>query len=176
MINLLPPQIKKEQKIGQLSRQINVAAISLIIMLSLTYAAVYMIDYYLANQIEKNSQQLDSNLVEIAKLKPIEDDIISTNSKLGKLDQLKKDRFNWSTILSDFNSSTPAQVSIKSLQLDKKTNKVVLSAVAQTRSDIVKFQAKLSELAYLKNISFGNSTFSESDNSYSFTLNGTISK
>jgi len=176
MINLLPPKIKHEQKLTQISRQINSAILAMIIMVALTYSAVYFVNSFLSSQLKKSHDNLDSTNVAIANLKPIEDDVSSVNLKITKLDTLKSQRFEWSSVLSDVNNSIPATVRIDSLQIDKKNSKITLSAAAETRSDIVKLQAKLEDLPYFKNMSFQSSVFDEKNSYYTFSMTGTLGK
>lgn len=176
MINLLPAKIKKEQKLKQISKQINVAIFTLLIMVAMSYTAVYLVDYYLSSQIDKNNDLLEQTRIQIAKLKPIEDDINTTNAKITKLESLKSQRYDWSTIISDINNSVPANVQLKSYDIDAKSNRVTLNASAETRSDIVKLQASLEKLPYFKNLSFSSSTFSEGTDNYNFNMQGDLEK
>lgn len=176
MINLLPAKIKKEQKLKQISGQVSLAAFTLIIMIGMAYSAVYLVDYFLSGQIEKNNALLDKTKIEIATLKTIEDDINSINAKLGKLNTLKTQRYDWSSAIADINNSTPKNVQIQSILLDNKNSRVSFSAGAETRSDIVKFQAALEDLPFLKNMSFDSSNFNETGGYYTFNMMGTIGK
>lgn len=176
MINLLPEKIKKEQKLKQISKQVNVAVITLLIMVAMSYSAVYLVDYFLSSQIDKNNDLLEQTKTQITKLKPIEDDINSINGKLTKLDALKKQRYEFSAIISDINNSIPAQVKIKSFEIDVPSNKISVSASAETRSDIVLLQASLEDLPYFKDMSFSSSTFNPTDNNYSFGMLGSLTK
>lgn len=176
MINLLPPKIKHEQKIGQISSQINAAVFALIIMVALTYSAIFLVNFFLSGQLGKIQDNLDKTNVEIAKLKDIESSVTGTNQKLSKLDTYKDQRFEWSSVFVDINNSIPEKVKIDSIQIDQKGSKFVISAAAETRSDIVKLQAKLEDLDYLKNLSFQSSTYNEKESYYTFSMVGTISK
>lgn len=176
MINLLPPKIKHEQKLNQISKMVNTGIFALLLMVGLSYSAIYLVDYYISSQMSKNTQLLDQTKFAISKLKPIEDDVNNINSKLGKLDTLKSQRFEWSAVLADLNKSIPQNVQITSLQIDKKNMKFSLGAAAESRSDIVKLQAKLEDLDYFKELSFGSSTYNEKNNYYTFTMSGKLSK
>lgn len=176
MINLLPAKIKKEQKLGQLSRQINTAILALVIMVGLSYSAVYFVNFYLSSQVEKNNELLNKTKVEITRLKPVEDDITNINAKLTKLSTLDSARYDWSTVLADINNSVPKNIQIQSISIDTKTSRITLSAAAETRSDIVKLQAQLEALPYFKNLAFESSVFSTANNNYTFGMTGTLEK
>lgn len=176
MINLLPAKIKHEQRLNQLSRQINTAIAAIIIMVALAYSAVYFVNFYLSAQVDKNNEILDKTKVEITRLKPYEDDVSSINAKLSKLSSLNSQRYDWATVLADINNSVPSQVQVQSIAIETQTAKVTISAAAETRSDIVKLQAALEALPYFKNMSFESSVFSESNNYYSFSMSGSLEK
>lgn len=176
MINLLPAKIKKEQKLKQISKQVNMAMVMILIMICMAYTAVYLVDYFLSSQIDERNALLAQANNDITRLKPIEDDINSINSKITKLSSLKGSRYEWSTVISDINNSVPKSVQIKTLLLDHKDGKIVISAAAETRGDIVKLQASLEDLPYLKNMSFESSTYNDADNNFSFNMTGAIGK
>ncbi|OQB06699.1 MAG: hypothetical protein BWY19_00049 [bacterium ADurb.Bin212] len=176
MINLLPPKIKKEQKIKKLSVQISGAMLTLLIMVVMTYSAVYFVNFFLDAQLTKNKQQLDETKVEISKLKSIEDDVNTINQKLGKLETLDKDRVEWSAFFKEINSSIPEKVLVNSIQVDKTKKTFSISAAAETRADIVKLQAKLEEMELLKSLSFQSSVFDEKNGFFTFSMYGSIEK
>lgn len=176
MINLLPEKIKREQKLNQISRMVNSGIFALLLMVGLAYSAVFLVNYFISSQMDKNNQLLDQTRVSISKLKPIEDDVNNINAKISKLDTLKSKRFEWSALLNDFNNSIPKSVQINSLQMDTESQKFSLTAAADSRSDIVKLQAKLQEISYLKDLSFASSTFDDKNDYYTFTMSGKISK
>jgi len=174
MINLLPPNIKNEQKIKRISQQTNGALFTVIIMLIMTFSAIYFVKYLLDNQLSKIKKQLDTTLVEIAKLKDIEDKVNLTNSKIGKIKNIDENRIEWSDFFLRFNNAIPKNVMINSVQIDKEKKTFQVSAAAQTRGDIVKLQAKLEEIDELKNLSFHSSNYNESNDYYTFNMEGSL--
>ncbi len=156
--------------------QISGAMLTLLIMVVMTYSAVYFVNFFLDAQLTKNKQQLDETKVEISKLKSIEDDVNTINQKLGKLETLDKDRVEWSAFFKEINSSIPEKVLVNSIQVDKTKKTFSISAAAETRADIVKLQAKLEEMELLKSLSFQSSVFDEKNGFFTFSMYGSIEK
>ncbi len=174
MINLLPPKIKKEQKVKLISGQINTAIVVLSIMVALTYTAVHFVNYFLKVVLDRNTQTLTETNIEKVGLKPIREQVDQINTKINKIDQLKSERIEWSIFIQNFNTVIPTKVSISSMSVDKKAGSFNISASAETREDIVKLQARLESLDNLKNLSFQNSTFDSTNNCYNFNMTGIL--
>lgn len=174
MINLLPPSIKKEQKIKKISQQTDGALLTIIIMLVMTFSAIYFIKYLLENQLSKNQKQLDTTIAEIAKLKDVEDKVNLVNLKIAKITKVDQSRTEWSELFLKINNAIPKKVMLKSLQVDKEKKSFTISAAAETRGDIVKLQAKLEEMDELKSLSFHSSNYDENNNYFTFSMEGTL--
>ncbi len=176
MINLLPPKVKKEQKVKMISGQINIAIVAMGIMVALTYSAVHLVNYFIEKDLNRNNNSLNETNVAISNLKPVRDQVDQINAKINKIDQIKSKRIDWSTFILNFNASIPEKVIITSFQADQEKGTFSISAAAETREEIVKLQGKLESLDNLKNLSFQNSTFDATNNYYTFSMTGVIEK
>lgn len=169
-INLLPPKLKKEK---ELKRFFNLAVISLsliFIILLLFTGIIYSADLSTKNQISKTDSDILEQTVTLKKLSTTEQKVGVINSKLDKIGQIDSARVIWSNVIKDMANDTPQKVQIKTLSMNKETNKVELSGSAATRRDIAAFKDKIEESKYFKNVTFYTSSHSTETDSYSFNM------
>lgn len=176
MINLLPPKIKKEQRVKKISLQVSGASFTVLIMIIMTYSAIFFVNHFLSTQLKKNQQQLEETNVKISQLKEIESEVNSINQKINKIDQVKTGRIEWSSFFRQINNAIPEKVEVRSISVDKNKKTFSISAAAETRADIVKLQAKLEDIDILKNMSFQSSVYEDKNNYYTFSMNGSLEK
>lgn len=175
-LNLIPPQIKLAEKNKKLFSVLSTTLILLIVMASITFGALFAINYFTNNEIAQVNQSLAEEKAKLKNLEQIENDVIAINSKLEKITTLQKDRILWSSILADLNHDTPEQVVIDTFTTGATDLKVTINGSAETLRDIVKLQVKLGTSSHFSNLIFNNSNYSESEGMYSFTMNGELKK
>jgi Tfp pilus assembly protein PilN len=175
-INLIPPQIKREQKLRCYAALVNIVFSVVAIMALLIYAALFLTNQYISSALADAKSQLLEQQTKNKELKPVEDAVNSINAKLKKINDLKSVESDWPKAISDINESTPLEVQLTSVLLDRKEKKVSISGFAETRRDIVKLQTKLLGLGYFGNLTFNSSAYNQTDQMYNFTLSGDIVK
>lgn len=175
-INLIPPQIKREQKLGRFSALVTLVFLTLTIMTVLVYCGLYLTNKYISYELADARERLSEQQTKNKELKPVEDAVDLINTKLKKISELKSAEPDWPQIIIDINASAPSQVQLTSILLDRKDKKVSVSGFAESRRDIVKLQTKLLTLEYFSNLTFNSSAYNQTDQMYNFTLSGDIVK
>lgn len=175
-INLIPPQIKLAEKNKKIFSVVSITAVVLILMSAISLATLWLMDYYSANELAKSKESLAEEKAKVKNLEPIQQEVNDINARLQKIDALRKEQVLWSLVLTDLNHSTPEQLRTDTFAINTKDKKVNITGSAETRRDIVKLQTKLGTLSYLTNLVFSNSSYSENDGMYTFTMTGEFKK
>ncbi len=171
-INLIPPRIKKEQRLRQISKVVFSFFFALLLMSILVYGAIFMANYYTQEELTSAQSELAEYEVKIKKLEPLEKDVTLINSRLNKISELRKNSMLWSEFLEIFNNSTPTELHIDSLSVDYKAKTIVMAGSAETRREIVKLETKLNTMESLTEVGFSSSTYDETDYNYNFSMTG----
>lgn len=175
-INLIPPQIKAADKNRKIFSFISSILAILIIMLVFCYGAIFALDYIAKDELGKTKETLADEQNKLKNLEDIETEVNAINSRLTKIGNYQKDRVLWSGVLADLNHSTPEQLKMDTFSASTKDKKLTITGAAETRRDIVKLQEKLGTLGYWTNLNFNSSTYSETEQMYSFSMTGDLKK
>lgn len=173
-INLIPPQIKAADRNRKIFSLVFSILLILVLMLIFAYAAVFALDYFAKDELGKTNQTLAEEQAKLKNLADIETEVNGINARLTKISGYQKDRILWSKVLTDLNNSTPEQLKLDNFSAGTKDKKLTISGAAETRRDIVKLQEKLGTLSYWTNLNFNSSTYSETEQMYSFTMTGDL--
>lgn len=169
-INLLPPNLKKEKEYIKIFHALVVFFVSIFLILVLATASIFLADLEISSQSNKNNDELSNQEATLKKLEPVKSKVDIINSKLDKISQIDSTRAFWSNIIKDLANDTPQKVQIKTLSLDKTTNKIDFSGLALTRRDIAAFKEKLEASKYFMNVTFYTSSLDTQTENYSFNM------
>lgn len=175
-INLIPPQIKAADKNRKIFSFVSSILVILVIMLIFCYGALFVLDYFSKNELGETKETLADEQNKLKSLESIETEVNAINTRLTKIGNYQKDRILWSKVLTDLNHSTPEQLKMDTFSAGTKDKKMTITGAAETRRDIVKLQEKLGTLGYWTNIKFNSSTYSETEQMYSFSMSGELKK
>ncbi len=95
--------------------------------------------------------------------------IKNANKKVSQIDDISKDRFVWSKVITEISTFTPKEVRIENMDLNQRTNSATLSGVATTLKDIALFKEKLEQSGF-QNVTFTSSSYNQGTNDYAFSL------
>ena len=171
-INLIPPRIKKEQRLRQISKVVFSFFFALLLMSVLVYGAIFMANYYTLEELNSEKGELAEYEVKTKKLEPLEKDVALINSRLNKISELRKNSILWSEFLEIFNNSIPTELNIDSLSVDYQAKTINMAGSAETRREIVKLETKLNTMESLSEVGFSSSTYDETDLNYKFSMTG----
>ena len=175
-INLIPPQIKAADRNRKIFSFASTVLAILVVMLIFCYGAIFALNYITQDELGKTNETLAEEQAKLKNLEEIETEVNSINTRLTKISTYQKDRILWSGVLADLNHSTPEQLKIDTFAAGTKDKKLTITGAGETRRDIVKLQEKLGSLGYWTNLKFNSSTYSETEQMYSFTMAGELKK
>lgn len=175
-INLIPPKIKRAQQAKRVTKLASSSLFSILIMILIVYGAIYLADTFIKSDLNAVNSDIAEAEFKLKSFKDIEDRIASVNSKITRLNTLKKQSIQWTDVFAKYNESVPEKVQISSMQIDSGTKKFTLGGTAPSRREIVRLQTKLEGSDYFANVTFGSSVFDEKLGTFSFSLTGDFTK
>lgn len=175
-INLIPPKIKKQQQMKRFGGLISSSLFSVLVMLLIVFGALYITDQFVKEELVSTNQSVADTEFKLKTLKDTETRINSINSKLTRLDTLKKQNITWTDVMDKLGSAVPDKVQITSVQIDSTTKKFTLAGIAPSRREIVMLQTKLEDTDYFSNVTFGTSVLDNKTNTFTFSLTGEFKK
>jgi Tfp pilus assembly protein PilN len=168
-INLLPPKLKRRKEISTISNHIIFGLSVILIMLSIMAGAIFLYNSSLAKDISKANSNLSEQNKRLKNFKETETLIKNANKKVSQIDDISKDRFVWSKVITEISTFTPKEVRIENMDLNQRTNSATLSGVATTLKDIALFKEKLEQSGF-QNVTFTSSSYNQGTNDYAFSL------
>lgn len=175
-INLIPPKFKKEKERQKVISLVFSSVILISSMVLILSAIIYIANYFTEKNIDLVSKQIEAEDSKLQQFSGLLKKINSANAKLQKIDLINSDRVLWNNVIGELANDTPQKLKIKSLSLDKETQKITLAGVAETRRDIAQFKEKLEESNFFKSVTFYSSAYNTGENSYSFNLTAEMEK
>lgn len=169
-INLVPPKIKKEQRLRKTSGQVIYFAFSVLLILIVFTAAIFIADRFLAKETEKIDQKISETNVSLKNYKDLEDNITYVNKKIDSLSKADSERTLWSNHITELANITPKNVQIKSLSLNSDSKKITLTGVASSRKDIAMLKDNMETSSKFKNVTFTSSTLEANTGSFTFNM------
>lgn len=163
-INLLPKELKEERKKAQFDFHVSLICFSILGLLILGIIGLEVANQILALSLKTSQSQIQFEEQEIAKLKDIDQKAKKINDILTLVDNLEKNQLIWSKILKEIAACTPSGIQINGLTINSKNQpNFDVSGIAASRREIAKFQVKLEENSFLKNVSFISSDQTTTD-------------
>jgi Tfp pilus assembly protein PilN len=147
MINLLPPELKKQRHFAQLNsgiRQYVIIAVAVGILLSVTMLVGNLYTTMFIRDVEK---QLADKQDELAKYVKMESKAKDINTQLKKFAQITEQTTRYSNVLEDLATNLPSGTKITGFAFDGKADsKLELTVIASNRSDALSVQPSLSKM------------------------------
>lgn len=154
MLNLLPPQQKKELRLDLLSQVIISTAIAVIFMILILALLLLVAQSFL----NINSEEIERELVlwqsraEIRELESLEKKVRELNRELIFLDGLQKEQVRFSLFLENLAKDVPAGIRFDDISV--KESNVSIKGYALTRDILLTFKNTLESASYVSNFDF----------------------
>lgn len=173
MLNILPSDLKKENKLRKIFLNFRLNALIVFIILLFPVLLLFS-NYLLFENILKNSvsgsnysPKNNQSTVQIKK------DMESFNSLLIQASAIQNEHYNPTLLIEHFTSLVPDGVSIINVNIQFAEKKISFSGMAKTRDDLINFQNNLSADDVFTNFTYPVSNLSEKEN-IDFNYSGTL--
>lgn len=145
MINLLPPQAKKELEIEREAKIITILGSLFLIFLIFLGILLFSVKIYILSQIESQKTLIDveSRNINIPEVKELEKNITEANQKISNLNLFYKNQVDLTEILEKISFLLPLNVYLTDFNYQKEKNLIALRGFAQTREDFLEFKKSL---------------------------------
>ncbi|MFA5926795.1 MAG: PilN domain-containing protein [Patescibacteria group bacterium] len=175
-INLLPPKLKKQKGVEKKLRSVLLGLIYLAAMILVLSGVLFSFNIVNKNELDQVIARTEAYKTEAKAYSEIKEKITKTNSKLDKISQIDNNRVLWSVIIAEIEILTPAQVTIRTMDLSHDSKIINTVGKAESRYDVVLFKDKLEASPFFKNVTFSSSSFNPDENNYSFALKFELEK
>jgi Tfp pilus assembly protein PilN len=177
MINLLPPEEKKELALQDKEKIVTI--FSLVVLLFLFFLILVLIPVWLRVSFALNSGKINLNQAQkefqALSLNDAENTVLKHNTTLGKLDKFYKNQTGMSGVLQELNRiSLPAGLYFTGINFSRPENskiRVSVSGFAKNRDNILTLKDSLDKDKNFKNVLFSSSSWiTPIDADFNFTL------
>lgn len=154
MLNLLPPQQKKELRMEFLDQLIISAGIAIIFTILILALLLLVAQSFLNMSLEELNRELNlwQSKPEIKELQSLEVKAKELNKNLVFLDRAYKDQVRFSQVLEDLIIDVPAGIQFNSLVIQG--NKISINGYATTRDVLLAFKGTLEGATYVSDFDF----------------------
>jgi len=154
MINLLPPQQKRDLLGEERFKLILILVILLLVFLILLSLILLSIKIYISGQAE--SQKILANLgeKELPQFNTLKEKLNSINQDLSKVDSFYEGQFNLTEFLERISKIIPEGIYLNSFSYQKDTSRITLSGFSPTVEVLVDFKESLEKQKDFKEIRF----------------------
>jgi len=175
-INLLPPAEQQLVKVEETSGLIKDFGIWLAIALVVLSLFLFATKIFLNERLDDSRQQLATETETLTRLQATEarKEVEMLNADLQNLKVLESQAEKWSAALIELARLLPADMTVDSLSIDRKTLRVEASGHAASRSSVLGLRAGLIESEFFSNVNFPLDNLEKSRNlpwKYRFQLN-----
>lgn len=161
MINLLPPQQKKELKREEKWKLTSIFGIILLFSLLFFSLALFFIQTYISSELEtwKIIFEIEEKKFKTSKIQDFQKKIVVLNQNLSKLDSFYQEQIDLTEILEKISQTLPSEVYLNNLSWQKETSQVVLSGFAPKREDLFTLRKNLEKEKDFEEIYFPSSNW-----------------
>lgn len=170
MINLIPPQLKREKKVRTIFQHILMMLFGLAIMLGIFNAALFAYNSYLLTTQHSLQKKIDESNDDLKKYKGLEAEVKSVNSKLSLIDTALGLRTDVNELFFLITKATPSTIQFKSYAFNQDKKTISLSGTADNRTDIANFKEEIEKNPVFKTVTFSTSSYNTANSKYNFTL------
>lgn len=161
MINLLPPQFKKELLREERYKLILILEILILFFLTTLFLSFFLIKIFLfqKTELQKIETSLEEKKFVISQIQEFEKEISSINRDLSKLNSFYQNQIFWTLYLEKISQLLPSDLyltnlSINSLAKEKNQLQVGLAGFSPNREKLLEFKQKLEATPDFKKIYF----------------------
>lgn len=148
-LNLLPPKNKAALRSGFLFAYAQSMLLVVFFLTAIASSTLLAVRLLLKGTYDDLTQRSTSSSEEY---KTMTDEIRSINEYLKRMEGVHKRFTPWSTVLATVSEMVPDGTQVTSIRIDK-TGKVLLSGVADERSDVLLLRERLVQSNLFKNVS-----------------------
>jgi len=159
MINLLPPQQKRELLAEEKFKLILILVILLLLFLFSLSLILLSIKIYISGQAESQEILVSLGEKELPKFKSLKERLDLTNQNLSKIDSFYENQFSLSEFLERMSEITPEGIYLKSFSYEENTSQITLSGFSPTVEALVNFKENLEKQENFKEICFSPSAW-----------------
>ena len=173
MINLLPPQYKKELLEEEKYRLVLISGVLISIFLISLILVLFSIRNYLWGEVESAKILTDSEekYFQTSEMKTLQGKIILANQNISKLNSFYQSQSSLVEIIQKISQTLPSEAYLTAFSFEKSTSQISLSGFALTREVLFEFKKNLEEKKEFKEIYFPPSSWIEPENiDFSLTL------
>lgn len=152
MINLLPPQYKKELALQETFRLLLVLAVSFLIFLVCFILMLSVVRIYVKGQIQSEKFLLELPQKDLKASKDRSQELKQANADFATLLNFYKKRLSPTTTFEHISADLPLDVSLASLSIS--SSGIVLEGFAPTRELLLTFRGNLQGDSFFQNIDF----------------------
>ena len=154
MINLLPPQYKKELLTEENWKLTLILGILVLIFLLSLVLILFAIKIQVAGQVEVQKILVNLEEKEFSHLKDLEEKLNSINQTLSKLDSFYQGQFRLTEFLERIPEIIPEGIYLTSLSYQKVPAQVSLTGFSPTIGSLFNFKNNLEEQEDFKEVTF----------------------
>ena len=154
MINLLPPQQKRDLLGEERFKLILILGILLLVFLILLSLILLSIKIYISGQVEYQKILANLGEKELPQFNALKEKLNSIDKDLSKIDSFYQGQFNLTEFLERISKITPEGIYLKSFSYQKGTSQIILSGFSPTVEVLVDFKENLEKQENFKEIRF----------------------
>ena len=160
-LNIIPLELKRENKLKNLSRSINVA-VAVITMSVFTYTVIIVgCRFFLNNYYQEISSQ---NVLVTKNTDNYSKQIKEINKQIASIETAQKDSIAWPPLLAAVFNNVPNDIKLNSITFNKIDNKLNINGVAGTRTSLIELREFLENNKNFSVISFPVQSLIEKQN------------
>jgi len=166
MINLLPPQEKKQLALEERFKLSVILGIVIISSLISFILILFALRFYFVGQLEIQSIFLDEKISANPQVAELEQDIKNSNKIITDFDSFYDKQYDLTGILSEIIKTVPPEINFNSLSFQpikegQYKAKFSISGLSSTRESLLEFKKRLEENESFKEVSFPSSVWVE---------------
>jgi len=171
-LNLLSKQKKEKLKEYKVLNTFKLVSYIILVFIILLLAFLYASSYYISNQIENISTNIEKTQSaspdsEISYSKTIKE----INEKINSINNIQSEYVLFSNYLMDFTKLVPSSIKINNLSINQETNVIQLDGYAPIRQNFLQFETNLKNSSIIEKLESPISNLIKKED-INFTLSG----
>ena len=155
-VNLLPPAEQKQFKLETLNYTIANFGVWILLSLVVFVALLFMAQLLLDQRVEDTTKQVNARYQELQNLKlpEVQKEIEILNKNLANFQKLEAVHEVWSSMLIEFARLVPSDLTVDSILITRKDNKIEISGHGLTRKSVLELRENLLSSSYFQFVNF----------------------
>lgn len=145
MINLLPPQHKKDLLIEETKRLVVILGTLFFLSLLALVLILLPIKIYISGELQGQQTflELEQERLEVKEIQDLQERIKVFNKKLSLLDSFYEQKVNLATVFDKITKTIPQKTYLTDFSYSKQTSQITLSGFAPSRDILFQFKKNL---------------------------------